>query len=266
MRIFRRATEADVDIRLACRHYRLAKCQNYFTHYLFGHIQSTIGHRSSATRRKVCSQLYCKDLSAVTNPKLSNIPLWNLREEFYVLSEVIGSEQFAEDLKNRGPKRVRTPLFEWYGEPDDLVTLLTQRAVLGLEAYVSGAVWHELGMAGRLTSASNALVRNPFRIAAQAGTVKSFYHHLPSLLSPSLSLQAWHPRLWKSIEEFYKEVRNPLFHGMQIQNATPENLLDSYGLIYQVYAWIDSWHKSDYIPGQRIQVVFRPNKFAAAKE
>src|SRR5436190_9469514 len=144
--------------------------------------------------------------------KLANIPLWNLLEEFFRLRTTLASEDFRDQLREAGAKPVRTPLFDWHGQADDLLSMIVQRAVLGVEAYISAAVWSEIGP--RRTEL-NELIGNPFKIVRGSGTALSYYHHLPSLLSATLSLRDSKPELWKRVEDFYRDVRNPLFHGMQ---------------------------------------------------
>ena len=93
---------------------------------------------------------------------LSNIPIINLLREFQLWDKWIRSEQRQFASGHREP--IRTPLLIWGGMPEDLLTLILQRTILGLESYVSAAVWMKLGELGRLTPELNRVARNPFEI------------------------------------------------------------------------------------------------------
>ena len=190
-------------------------------------------------------------------PALGNIPLQNLREEFLLYLETLSSDRFAHDLRYAMHRPIRTPLFDWHGAANDLLTLIVQRAVQGLEAYVGGAAWIEINRAGLMTQDILKLVRNPFGIKGERGTAAAYYHKLPGLLSPMLSLQILEPKLWPAVKLFYAEVRNPLFHGMQLQRNEPDEVLEYFRLIEQVYQWIDYWHTPS-LPWFPTMIVLRP--------
>lgn len=181
-------------------------------------------------------------MTEVGYPKLANIPLHNLLEEFLLFRDLLASEQFGCQLSSVGLRPVSTPLLEWYGQAEDLLSLILQRAILGVESYVIGAVWIEMGTQGRLTSGMNEKIRNPFRIVRGGGTALSYYHHLPSLLSPTLSLRERQPELWEQVEGFYRHLRNPLFHGQQLDTKNPADITPFLALIQSIYDWVSTWH------------------------
>jgi hypothetical protein len=63
--------------------------------------------------------------------KFGNIPLINLRTEFNRTYVFVGS-QYAEICLKPPIEPIRAPMFIWGGMPDDLMTLLLQRAILGV--------------------------------------------------------------------------------------------------------------------------------------
>lgn len=66
--------------------------------------------------------------------------------------------------------------------------------------------------------------------------------------------------LWETTKTFYKEIRNPLFHGSQIADSTNvESVLNAYEYKAEIYAWIDSWNPT-FIPtdGITIRIATKP--------
>ncbi len=191
-------------------------------------------------------------------PPMSNIPLWNLREEFYYVREMLHSENFVAALRNR-ERPVRTPILDWHGSEADLLSLLVQRAVLGVESYTVGAAWIKLNELGRMTTEINKKVRNPFSIKPKSGTASAYYHHLPALIHTDLSIAVVDPEFWRQLTDFYRKVRNPLFHGSNFASGDVQNAIQSFWFVEELYAWLDQWHKPEWVPGQRMTLVFKGN-------
>ena len=182
---------------------------------------------------------------AMDYPEMSNIPMMNLIEEFEALRLLVGSPSFEEDMTRKGkPIPIDTPLLTWYGQPNALLTLIMQRAILGLESYIIGATWGTAGRLGILTTELNRKIRNPFSIPAtkKTGTAERYYDLLPSLLHESISLRVARPDLWSDIRDFYKKFRNPLFHGQQIYTSNPKEIRPLIELIHKIYLWIEEWY------------------------
>ncbi|MES9903812.1 MAG: hypothetical protein ABW168_14195 [Sedimenticola sp.] len=193
-------------------------------------------------------------------PKLGNIPLYNLLDEFIIFEGLLISEDFKAQFKKGKPMPINTPLLIWLGMQNDLLTLILQRTILGLESYVIGAVWTELGMAGKLTKENNKLVRNPFLIKRGAGTADSYYNQLPSLLPEAVSLKSSDEELWDEVSHFYKHVRNPLFHGQQLETDNPNDLIPMVEMVRNIYSWIDSWHQLEVKELKRRYIILKPGK------
>jgi hypothetical protein len=175
--------------------------------------------------------------------KLDNIPVYNLLNEFFRWNKEIRTQRFKQQLAIGHRQPVRTALLIWGGMPGDLMTLILQRTILGLESYVMAATWIELGLLGRLTPELNKVVRNPFSIGPrQRGTAACYFNALPALIDPEHALERANHVLWDEIREFYKEVRNKLLHGYQIGSRDPAVLYGPFDMIRNTYDWVDTWH------------------------
>ena len=83
-----------------------------------------------------------------------NIPIINLRNEFEDHLGLLKQEAFRLAVFNCAVEPVRLKNFMWYGLPHDLLTLMLQRSVVGLECYLCAAVHFELSRNQRLTKES----------------------------------------------------------------------------------------------------------------
>lgn len=176
---------------------------------------------------------------------VSNIPLINLRSEFNLYYHLLCDDDFCKQFSGR-VKVIQTPLMAWYGMPDDLLTLMLQRATLGIEAYLPGAVFIETGSRGLLNKENVKFINNPYLLKG-SGTVDNYYHRLPSMLDQSCSLKVSNEPLWELTKRFYAEVRNPLFHGWKVSKGGARNIRSAYQYLADLYDWIDSWHSPDNI-------------------
>jgi hypothetical protein len=176
--------------------------------------------------------------------KLGNIPLINLRNEFNIWNRWIRSGEIATHLAQRNLKQpIPAGFLVWGGMPEDLLTLILQRAILGAESYIPFAVWIELGNTGRLTSELNAAIRNPFSMKTNRhGTAMRYYNLVPALLDPKHALETADPALWEDVHEFYKTVRNKVMHGNQIGATRAEVLHPIFDMFKAAYEWVDGWH------------------------
>jgi hypothetical protein len=183
--------------------------------------------------------------------KLQNIPLLNLRMEFNSNYLYVRSPHFEEWSKSKDTPP-ETQLFVWYGLPDDFITFLVQRSVLGLEAYVPGAVFTEVGLRGRVTKKVLNATKNPFALKGK-GTVDNCYNLLPSLIDPRFSLKASDTDLWKRQLQFYEHIRNPIFHGHQFMEWNSDIIRGIFDHLAKIYLWVDSWHNPDNLwPGASV--------------
>jgi hypothetical protein len=67
---------------------------------------------------------------------------------------------------------------------------------------------------------------------------------------PELSLRHANQELYERNAVFHRTVRNPLFHGEQLQGPNIPALPDAFSYLACLYEWIDSWfHPEDLIKG-----------------
>jgi hypothetical protein len=173
---------------------------------------------------------------------LRNMPLLDLREEFREYLALLEDKGF-ESLFGETWQPIETQFCTWYGDRDALVTLMLQRAILGIEAYLPAAVLFEAGLRGRIDVQNDASLNNPFSLGG-SGTADNYYNLLPAKLESRLALKQCNPKLWKRTRQFYQEVRNPLFHGYEIEceEGKFSAIVASFRHIAKLYSWIDSWH------------------------
>ncbi len=186
------------------------------------------------------------DTSKENRLGLNNIPLINLLQEFSSYYQNLHDEKFCSQFIPWDKPIVVSPIMIWHGLPQILLTLMLQRAVLGIESYVAGAVFIEAGERGLFTAPGGskllAKIRNPFLLGGRK-TVVNFYHLLPSEIDPSFSLKHCNKDLWDEAFQFYQETRNPLFHGKQISTTNPRAIIPQFEMIKSMYDWMASWFR-----------------------
>lgn len=198
-------------------------------------------------------------------PKLNTIPIMNLRREFLLVQQLLTSGEFNNQMGRHG-EPIETPLLTWNGFPNQLLTLLLQRTISGLESYVVGATWIEMNMRGKLTGELNTQIRNPFIIPGEKGAVAKYYHLLPALLESAFSLKRCELVLYEETGEFYKQVRNPLFHGQELETNDPSEILPYFTLIQKIYDWIAQWHEPEVTDLKPIYFIFQVGNSGAADQ
>jgi hypothetical protein len=171
---------------------------------------------------------------------LSNIPHINLRNEFARYYNALKDDDFIAQFEGAG-RLIRTPYMIWSGMPDDLITIILQRAILGVESYLRTSVFIEVYERGLFENQNINLIKNPFGLRGK-GTVDNFYHRLPSLIDKKYSLKLYNNELFLKTVIFYKEVRNPIFHGHNLSQRDIRGLKSVFDYLAEIYAWIDSWH------------------------
>lgn len=172
---------------------------------------------------------------------LSNIPIWNLRIEFNHHLELLRDQEFRRSVKARPNQPIRTNYLWWFGMESDFLTLISQRAILGLEAYVPFATVIQAGRLGKLNKELFRQTQDPFGLGGR-GTAENYFNRLPALADRAFALSCRDPELWEETRLFYKDIRNPLFHGSQIsRDDGAEATLGLHEFVARLYAWIDVW-------------------------
>jgi len=169
----------------------------------------------------------------------SNIPIIDLRHWFreylFKLRQDDFRKQFTGEIHN-----IETPYFLWYNRSEPLLNLMLQQAILGLEAYVSAAVFIEAGRRGVPSPEIVVKIQSPFSLGRS--TANNLFNKLPELIDPKLQLTYCDKALWEKARLFYSEIRNPLFHGRVLDPVSPELVLSMFEFIARIYGWVDGWH------------------------
>lgn len=177
--------------------------------------------------------------SSAFDMQLSNTPLLNLRMEFNASLSMVRTPGFA-DAFCPPMRAVSTRWMTWYGMPGPFLSLLVQRATLGLESYVPAMVFMLAGQRGMLSKEILDAIRTPARLGG--GTAEACFNKLPGLISDAFPLRIVNPALWERTRVFYREVRNPLFHGYEISGENgPRAVTNAIEHLALLYGWIDSW-------------------------
>lgn len=173
---------------------------------------------------------------------LHNVPLINLRFEFNTHHDLLAEPGFqALFAPGAVVQPLRTPYMVWGGMPGAFLTLLLQRAFSGLEAYVVGATHIRLGELGvGVLARARAKLANPFVLGGK-GAAENYYDRLPSMASGSYSLKHHSPQLWERTTRLYSQVRNPVFHGHEVEAESVAGVFEIFEHLADLYRWIDSW-------------------------
>jgi hypothetical protein len=169
---------------------------------------------------------------------LDNIPTINLRNEFVYHLHLMRQADFRDAFRKRGV--IQTPFFTWHGSQEEALSLLVQRAIAGLEAWVAGAAWSELAATGRIATHIKS-VRNPATLLGK-GMAEKYYCSLPALVYEDAALDRADPTLWSRTQILYREIRNPLMHGYQIATSTVDGVLECFEHLARLFRWTDTWH------------------------
>lgn len=184
-------------------------------------------------------------------PKLDNVPLINLRFDFRSTLTLFRDQRFRNQFPHAENGEIRpivTNFYTWHGMPNILLTHILRDSIVGLESAVSGAVLCEAMDRGTVPPQIIAATKDPFSLK-EGGTVASVYHALPTLIDNKFSLKLANPELWGRVQQFYREVRNPIFHSSQISEHNPDSTWRCLELIWEIYQWLNSWHSLEKVGG-----------------
>jgi hypothetical protein len=179
-------------------------------------------------------------VSATFGVTFANLPIVNIRQEFEQHLALLQDSQFRGSLlRMQGP--IELPNLIWRGLPHDALTYLLQRAILGVESCVGAAVDYEIHTRQMMTPVISSYLSDPNSAPGPRGMAETLYNNLPSLVDPGHALKCVDESLWAGTKLFYKEVRNPLFHGYQLYHPSADDVLPLFELLADVYVWMDSW-------------------------
>lgn len=172
--------------------------------------------------------------------KLVGIPILNLRNEFNHYYILLFSDKIEKMISENGP--IESHYFTWYRFSDEFFTLIVQKAILGIESYLPSAVRSEAFLREKKIEFDG----NTFSLGSKNLAV-NLYNNLPALVDPSWKLETCNPKVWNKTLEFYREVRNPLFHGKQFDSLKIQSVREMFDYLAEVYEWIDSWYEPNKI-------------------
>lgn len=172
-----------------------------------------------------------------------NIPPINHLQECAESYRLISNDTFCEQCRqNKVGEPIVALNFEWYGQAEDLLTILLQRAVLGTESFLSCIVLQELVQRGLTTEKTREQILNPFSLKGK-GTADNYYNRLPALVATDYSLDKSDAALWKDVQIFYKDARNKIFHGYLLNSRDPKTLIPYFEILKRLFLWMDGWYE-----------------------
>jgi hypothetical protein len=169
---------------------------------------------------------------------IGNIPTINLRGQYahdrrMVFDEGLNDEALHAWRFGEGNVTVA------YADPESYFTTLLRTTIVGIECTIESSALDELLFSNRLTEELRHQVRNPLSIARSVP--EAYYNRLPQLVRAEASLKTSNGKLWHTVQRFYSEVRNPLFHGYQLQDVRAESVHRTFQMFDDIFKWIDSW-------------------------
>jgi len=174
--------------------------------------------------------------------ELQLVPLINLRIEVSTYGGLFNNEAFLRQFsaKRRPNDPISTPYENWYGRSELFLTRIMRSCILNIESAVCTCVYLEAAFRNLLTERIKEGVNNPFTLGAR-GTTANVYDSLPALVNEGYRLSKSNPDLWERTKAFYREVRNPLFHGKELKDADLGAAKSAIALILELFGWLDFW-------------------------
>ncbi len=183
---------------------------------------------------------------------------YRAEHKFYLEAMKPNGRLFTQLKNNHSEQPIDAGNFIWIGNPTEMVTILTQRAITGLECFFPFAlttfatVKFKNGIIERLVY-DLAYESKPEKILKimderfpkhnfTKNNRKKIVHLLYRCLPLIVGVEKEIPKeLFCELCVFYHEVRNKIAHGAVVTKAEPEPLLITYELIEKVYLWIETW-------------------------
>ncbi len=185
--------------------------------------------------------------SLIFDLKVATVPLLNARGEFGRMYRLLNSPDFRGQIEQwKFGDPIQADYIIWGGEPRIVLTWFLQRAIIGLEAYIPGAVFMAAVHYGRCTDEVQKAIRDPFSLNCESAA-NTFYNCLPATVEMNFRMKRSRASTWKQILIFYQQIRNPLFHGSQLDTEghkhveTLDAVLRAFNLFIAVYKWLDWW-------------------------
>lgn len=178
---------------------------------------------------------------------LSRVPLLNVRSEFNRTRHILNSPELRAELIDwRFGVPIHADFVIWGGEPSTLLSWFVQRIIIGAEAYIPPAAFLAGIHYDRLSERLRKATGDPFSLRC-GSAAQTYYNCLPGLVQCDFQMRLSRPSTWETLQRFYKETRNPLFHGSQLHTEghkyeeTLDSVLKVVDLFTDVYNWLDWW-------------------------
>jgi len=188
---------------------------------------------------------------------IGNIPTMNLRAQYAHDRRMV----FDEGFNDEGLHALRFSegnVTITYVDPDSYFTTLFRTTIVGIECTVENSAWEELLFSNRLTEERRHAVRNPLSLARSLP--EAYYNRIPQLVNANAPLKSYDGKLWNTVQQFYREVRNPLFHGYQLQDVKAGPLRSTFRMFDDIFKWIDSWSDPHRVQKILASTTFHPRQ------
>ena len=126
-----------------------------------------------------------------------------------------------------------------YADPESYFTTLLRTTIVGIECTIESSALEELLFSNRLTEQLRHSVRNPSSLARSLP--EAYYNRIPQLVSVNAPLKSYNGKLWNTVQQFYREIRNPIFHSYQLSDVKADSLRNTLGMFDDIFEWLDSW-------------------------
>ena len=187
------------------------------------------------------------DTTGIFGLRVGMLPLLNVRIEFNRNHRILNSPEFRAQIVHWKPGvPIHAEYMVWGGDPAVLLNWILQRTIVGVEAYIPSAVLGAAMHYGRFSERVKRGVNDPFSLKC-LGAANTFYNCLPGLVDLDFRMICARGRLWKDVNRFYREIRNPLFHGYQLcsggysRGDVLDSVLRASEFFGEVYKWVDWW-------------------------
>jgi hypothetical protein len=201
------------------------------------------------------------NLKEVLAPKIlifgltvSNIPTLNLRAQYAHDRAMVFADGLAENLHawkfGQGNVSVN------YADPDSYFTILLRTTTVGIECTLQNLAIEELLFSNRLTEDVRQAIRHPSRLAKSMAD--AYYNKIPKYVTEDAPLKVYDDKQWNLVHQFYREIRNPLFHGSQLMDVKAESLRSAFVMFDGIFKWIDTWTDPNRLQKILASTTFKP--------
>jgi hypothetical protein len=187
---------------------------------------------------------------------VQNIPTMNLRFQYAHDREIVFAEGLAERL--HAWKFGQGDVTVTYADPDSYFTTLLRTTIVGIECTLQNSTVEELLFSNRLTEELRHAIRHPSILSRSMAD--AHYNKIPYCVNANAPLKSYDTTLWNTVQQFYREIRNPIFHGFQLTDVKPEPLRCAFRMFDDIFKWIDSWTDPHRVHKILASATFRPLK------